>query len=216
MITSHKAIRSSGWKTDFIIGFPDGLFLVFFTTQVLQTFPMEVQTFYNIHLALLGLGSLLVMYSAFQANKGDVQHDSPLLSDKERGKLQQLDINAPTIAHIEEEMKKDAVTWEQTLETEQVRETNFSLVKAIRSGLFTGIFFLVGGAISLGPYLANENFGAASQTSILLVFLSLTAFSFIKSRITAQRPLPVVLRYWAMGAAILVVAWILHRTIHPA
>ncbi|NLR58078.1 hypothetical protein HGH93_08190 [Chitinophaga polysaccharea] len=213
MTASHKAIRSSGWKTDFIIGFPDGLFLLFFATQVIQLFSIEVQTFYTIHLCLLLGASLLVMLSAFQANKGDLQHDSPLLSDKERSKLQQLDINAHTIAHIEQEMEKDAHSWEQLLENEKVRETSFSRSRAIKHGLLTGFFFLLGGTVSLGPYLSNENFPAASQTSIMLVFLGLTLFSFIKARVTAQRPLPVILRYWLMGAGILAGAWILHKAI---
>ncbi|MFY0255672.1 VIT1/CCC1 transporter family protein [Chitinophaga sp. 30R24] len=212
MGTSHKAIRSSGWKTDFLIGFPDGLFLLFFATQVIQVFPMEVQTFYNIHIALLVIGGLLVMYSAFQANKGDTQHDSALLSDEERSKLQRLDINDQTIAHIAQEMEKDAQSWEQILEQEHVKETTFSRSHAISSALLTGFFFLLGGALSLGPYLSNENFTAASQTSTLLVFLGLTIFSFIKARVTAQRPLPIILRYWLMGAGILLGAWILHKT----
>lgn len=213
MTTSHKAIRSSGWKTDFIIGFPDGLFLLFFATQVIQVFPIEVQTFYTIHLCVWVIGALLVMISAFQANKGDLQHDSYLLSDEERTKLQRLDINARTIAHIEQEMEKDAQSWELMLEQEKVKETTFSRSRAVRSALLTGFFFLLGGGFSLGPYLSNENFTAASQTSIMLVFLGLTVFSFIKAKITAQRPLPVIIRYWLIGAGILAGAWILHKTI---
>ena len=213
MMSSHKAIRSSGWKTDFLIGFPDGLFLLFFATQVIQVFPIEVQTFYTIHICIWLGGSVLVMFSAFQANKGDAQHDGALLSDRERGKLQRLDINAKMIAHIEQEMKKDAHSWELILEQEKVRETTFSRSRAIQSALLTGFFFLFGGIFSLGPYLSNENFTAASQTSIMLVFLGLTIFSFIKAKITAQRPLPVILRYWLVGAGIFAGAWILHRTI---
>ncbi|PSL43459.1 VIT family protein [Chitinophaga niastensis] len=211
MTTSHKAIRSSGWKTDFLIGFPDGLFLLFFATQIIQTFPIEVQTFYTIHLCIWLIGAVLVMFSSFQANKGDAQHDSALLSDKERSRLQHLDINARTIAHIEHEMVKDAKTWEDTLEQEKVRETTFSHSRAVRSALFTGFFFLLGGAMSLGPYLSNENFNAASQTSIMLVFLGLTVFSFMKAKITAQRPLPIILRYWLMGAGVFLGAWMLHK-----
>lgn len=211
MTTPHKAIRSSGWKTDFLIGFPDGLFLLFFATQVMQTFPLEVQTFYNIQLCILLAGSLLVMYSAYQANKGDAQHDSPLLSDDERRKLEHLDINDHTIAHIADEMQKDAVMWETTLQQEQVVETTFSRSRAIRSALFTAFFFLLGGVLSIGPYLSNENFTAASQTSMMLVFLGLTVFSFIKARVTHQRPLPIVIRYWLMGAGIWCGVWVLHK-----
>ncbi|RBL90807.1 VIT1/CCC1 transporter family protein [Chitinophaga flava] len=211
MTASHKAIRSSGWKTDFMIGFPDGLFLLFFATQVMQTFPMEVQTFYNIHLCICIAGSLLVIYSTYQANKGDTQHDSLLLSDEERQKLQKLDIHDNTIAHIEDEMKKDAALWETTLQQEQVVETTFNLSRAIRSALFAAFFFLLGASLSFGPYLSNENFGAASQTSMMLVFLGLTVFSFIKAKITHQRPLPVVLRYWIMGAGVFCGAWVLHK-----
>ncbi|SKA42912.1 VIT family protein [Chitinophaga eiseniae] len=211
MTAPHKAIRSSGWKTDFLIGFPDGLFLLFFATQVMQTFPLEVQTFYNIQLGILLAGSLLVMYSAYQANKGDAQHDSALLSDDERRKLEHLDINDHTIAHIADEMQKDAVMWETTLQQEQVEETTFSRPRAIRSALFAAFFFLLGGVLSVGPYLSNENFTAASQTSILLVFLGLTVFSFIKARVTNQRPLPIVIRYWLMGAGIWCGAWVLHK-----
>lgn len=213
MTTSHKAIRSSGWKTDFLIGFPDGLFLLFFATQVMQVFPIEVQRFYTIHLCIWIIGALLVMFSAFQANKGDLQHDNALLSDKERTKLQRLDINARTIAHIAEEMKKDAHSWELMLEQEKVKESAFSRSRAVKSGLMTGLFFLLGGILSLGPYLSNENFVAASQTSIMLVFLGLTVFSFIKAKVTAQRPLPVIIRYWLLGAGILAGAWILHKAI---
>lgn len=211
MTAPHKAIRSSGWKTDFLIGFPDGLFLLFFATQVMQTFPLEVQTFYNIQFCILLAGSLLVMFSAYQANKGDAQHDSAILTDDERRKLQHLDINDHTIAHIAGEMQKDAVQWETTLQQEQVVETTFSRTRAVRSALFTAFFYLLGGVLSVGPYLSNENFAAASQTSMLLVFLGLTVFSFIKAKVTSQRPLPIVIRYWLMGAGIWCGAWVLHK-----
>ncbi|CAL1518252.1 VIT1/CCC1 transporter family protein [Chitinophaga sp. MM2321] len=211
MTTSYKAIRSSGWNTDFLIGFPDGLFLLFFATQVMEGFPMEVQTFYTIHICIWLIGGLLVMYSAYQANKGDAQHDSAILSDNERSKLQQLDINEGMIEQIADEMIKDAAVWENTLEQEQVKETTFIRSRAIRSAVLTCLFFLLGGSLSLGPYLSNENFTAASQTSMMLVFLGLTIFSFIKAKITSQRPLPLILRYWLMGAGILGGAWILHK-----
>lgn len=209
MTTTNKAIRSSGWLTDFLIGFPDGLFLLFFSTQLLQSFPLEVQTFYNIHLGIWGIGSLLVMYSAFRANRGDSQHDEFQLSPQERLKLEKLDIAPHTISHIEQEMAKDGELWENILEKEQVKETSFSLARAIRSALATAIFFLMGGALSFGPYLANESFPAAGQTSMLLVFLGLTFFSFVKARVTSQRTLPLVVRYLTMGLGILIGVWIL-------
>ncbi|MBV7529926.1 VIT1/CCC1 transporter family protein [Chitinophaga sp. sic0106] len=211
MADSHKAIRSSGWKTDLLIGFPDGLFLLFFTTQVMQGFTIAVQTFYNIQLAIWLIGALLVMFSAYRANRGDLQHDSPLLTPEEKRKLEKLDINDATIAHIAGEMQKDADLWEQTLVTENVRETTFSRGRAIRSAIMTGLFFIGGGALSVCPYLANENFAAAAKTSMMLVFLGLTAFSFFKARITAQRPLPIIIRYWLMGAGVLGGAWILQK-----
>ncbi|MFB6458058.1 VIT1/CCC1 transporter family protein [Chitinophaga sp. Hz27] len=211
MASSQKAIRSSGWTTDFLIGFPDGLFLLFFSTQVMQGFAMEVQTFYNTQLIIWIVGALLVMFSVFSANRGDTQHDTPLLTPEEKSKLENLDIHASTIAHIADEMKKDADLWERTLEAENVKETTFSRGRAIRSAFFTGFFFLGGGALSFGPYLANENFSAAVQTSMMLVFLGLTFYSFFKAKLTAQRPLPLVIRYWLMGAGILVGAWILHK-----
>ena len=211
MTSPYKAIRSSGWKTDFLIGFPDGLFLLFFATQVMQLFPLDVQTFYNIHIGIWIIGAVLVLYSSYQANKGDAQHDSALLSDDERRKLHHLEINQQTISHIEAEMKKDAETWEQTLLQEKVQEVHFNRNNAIRSAIFTSIFYLFGGALSFGPYLSNENFNGASQTSTLLVFLGLTIFSFIKAKVTAQRPLPIILRYWLMGAAILICVWIIHK-----
>ncbi|WP_291910678.1 VIT1/CCC1 transporter family protein [Chitinophaga sp. CB10] len=209
MAASHKAIRSSGWKTDLLIGFPDGLFLLFFSTQVIQGFPIEVQTFYNIQLTIWLIGAVLVMFSAYRANRGDLQHDNPLLTPEEKRKLEKLDINDATIAHIAGEMQKDADLWEQTLATENVKESTFSHARAIRSAVMTAVFFLAGGALSVCPYLANENFPAASKTSMMLVFLGLTAFSFFKARITAQRPLPIIIRYWLMGAGVLCGAWIL-------
>ncbi len=211
MADSHKAIRSSGWSTDLLIGFPDGLFLLFFSTQVIQHFPMEVQKFYNLQLAIWLIGTLLVMFSAFRANRGDLQHDNPLLTPEEKQKLQGLDISETTIDHIAGEMKKDADLWERTLAEEKVRETTYSRSRAISSAIFTGLFFLMGGGLSVYPYLANENFNAASQTSMMLVFLGLTIFSFIKAKLTAQRPLPIVIRYWLMGAGILAGAWILQK-----
>ncbi|MBV8251085.1 MAG: VIT1/CCC1 transporter family protein [Chitinophaga sp.] len=211
MADSHKAIRSSGWSTDLLVGFPDGLFLLFFSTQVIQHFAMEVQTFYNLQLAIWIIGTLLVMFSAFHANRGDLQHDNPLLTPEEKKKLQGLDISETTIDHIAEEMKKDADLWERTLEEEQVKETTFSRGRAIRSSIFTGLFFLMGGALSVCPYLSNENFNAASQTSMMLVFLGLTIFSFIKAKLTAQRPLPIVIRYWLMGAGVMAGTWILQK-----
>ena len=68
---NNQGIRSSGWKTDLMIGFPDGLLLLLFTTQVLHTKSLTVQAFYTIHLLILGLGTLLIMLAVFRANRGD-------------------------------------------------------------------------------------------------------------------------------------------------
>jgi hypothetical protein len=209
MPKQQKAIRSSGWKTDFLIGFPDGLLLLFFTTFLLHGLPVTVQQFYTINACIWLAGSILVMISAFQANRGDLQHDESTLSPEERQKLERLNISEPIIENIAAEMQKDAVQWEETLASQQIQEKHFNLTAAIRSGLLTGLSFLLGGILPFLPYLRNEHFTAAANTSVLYVFIAITAFSFIKSKMTNQSTIPIILRNLAYGAAVWLGAYII-------
>ncbi|HJT73797.1 MAG TPA: hypothetical protein VJ720_07255, partial [Chitinophaga sp.] len=143
MSGQQKAIRSSGWKTDFIIGFPEGLLLLFFTTVLIQGLPVTVQQFYTLNTVIWAGGAILVSAGAYLANRGDTQHNESRLSAAEKNKLENLDIGEGVIADIAAEMAKDAMQWEKTLQTENVVETAFSRSRAIRSAFFTGLFFLL-------------------------------------------------------------------------
>ncbi|QHS58703.1 VIT1/CCC1 transporter family protein [Chitinophaga agri] len=202
MPKDQKAIRSSGWKTDFLIGFPEGLLLLFFTTFLSQGLPVTVQQFYTINSCIWVAASLLVMFTAFQANRGDTQHDESSLSPEERQKLERLNISDPVIENIAAEMEKDAVQWEETLRTAHVEERHFSFGVAIRSAIVTGMFFLIGGLLPLLPYLQDENFPAAASRSLLICFLAMTVFSFIKAKMTSQSAIPVILRNLAYTGAV--------------
>ncbi|MET6997302.1 VIT1/CCC1 transporter family protein [Chitinophaga defluvii] len=210
MTTLPKAIRSTGWKTDFLIGFPDGLFVLFFCTQAMQRMNLSVQTFYTIHLSIWLGGALLVMIAVYLANRGDKQDES-LLTPRERHKLQQLDISTGMITQIESEMAKDARLWEDILVQQQVATSTFRLAQALRSAIVSGIFFLFGGILALGPFLANENFNAASRTSMLVAFLALTCFSFLKAKMTTQRTWVVIFRYFLMAAGVLAGSWLVAK-----
>jgi VIT1/CCC1 family predicted Fe2+/Mn2+ transporter len=209
MSTQQKAIRSSGWKTDFLIGFPEGLLLLFFTTFVLHGLPVTVQQFYTLNSCIWLAGSVLVMFTAYQANRGDSQHEESTLSPAERQKLERLNISAPIIEDIAAEMQRDAVQWEETLRTEQVEEKQYSFVVAIRSALLTGFFFLLGGILPFFPYLRNENFAPAARSSVLISVIAMIVFSFIKSRMTSQAAIPVILRNLAYTSAVWLGAYIL-------
>jgi len=208
-----KSIRSTGWKTDFLIGFPDGLFLLFFTTLLIQVFPVDVQQFYNLNLWISLGGALLVMATAWQANKGD-GHDEAALSPEERKKLQKLDIAEDTIEHIGKEMEQDATRWEQVLQQEKVQRVHWHPLRALRSALLTGISFLAGAFISFWPYLANENFGAAARVSAVWVIITVLIFSFIKARITSQRVAPVIFRYLLLTAGIWLAVLVVSKVMH--
>jgi VIT1/CCC1 family predicted Fe2+/Mn2+ transporter len=209
MSKQQKAIRSSGWKTDFLIGFPDGLLLLFFTTFLLHGLPVTVQQFYTLNACIWMTGGLLVMITAYRANHGDSQHEESTLSAEERQKLERLNISDPIIEDIAAEMQRDAVQWEETLEAQQVQERHFSLAAAIRSAILTGAFFLLGGIIPFFPYLRNENFTAAANSSLLYVFIAITVFSLLKSRMTSQQAIPVILRNLAYGGAVWLGAYII-------
>ncbi|PWV55990.1 VIT1/CCC1 transporter family protein [Chitinophaga sp. S165] len=209
MSKQQKAIRSSGWKTDFLIGFPDGLLLLFFTTFLLHGLPVTVQQFYTLNVCIWLAGGLLVMISAYRANHGDAQHDESTLSPEERQKLERLNISNPIIEDIAAEMQRDAVQWEETLEAQQVRESHFSQAVAIRGALFTGFFFLLGGILPFLPYLRNENFTAAANSSLLYVFIAITVFSLLKSGMTSQPAVPIILRNLAYGGAVWLGAYII-------
>lgn len=215
MPKQQKAIRSSGWKTDFLIGFPDGLLLLFFTTFLLHGLPVSVQQFYTLNTCIWLAGSILVMITAYQANRGDSQHDESSLSPEERQKLERLNISEPIIEDIATEMQRDAVQWEETLQSLHVQERHFSFAIAIRSALLTGLFFLIGGIVPFLPYLRDENFAVASNSSVLYVFIAMTIFSFVKSRMTSQPTMPIILRNLAYGSAVWLGAYVIILVFRP-
>jgi hypothetical protein len=194
MSKESKAIRSSGWMTDFLIGFPEGLLLLFFTTFLSHGLPITVQRFYTANTWIWLIGSALVMFTAWQANKGDSQHDESTLSPEERLKLENLDIGENVIADIAEEMAKDASDWENTLQQENVQVRHYHPLRALVNALITGMFFLLGGLLPFLPYLRNEDFSAAAKVSVGLCFFVMVVFSLIKARITRQGVIVMVLR----------------------
>lgn len=201
MSTNEKAIRSTGWKTDFLIGFPDGLFLLFFATLLIQALNVSVQQFYDLIIWVSLAGAVLVVITSWQANRGD-PHDGSTLSPKERKKLHKLDITGETIEQIEQEVAQDATRWAQTLQQEKVQTVSWHPMRAIRSALVAGVCFLVGALIPSWPYFANENFSVSSRLSSLLVFLSATVFGIVKAKITGQRLWIVTFRYLLLTAGI--------------
>jgi hypothetical protein len=209
MSKENKAIRSSGWITDFLIGFPEGLLLLFFTTFIAHGLPITVQKFYTVNTCIWLIGSLLVMITAYQANKGDSRHDESTLSAEERSKLENLDMGDKIIADIENEMAKDASDWENTLQQENVQERHYHGGRAILNALITGLFFLVGGIIPFYPYLKNEDFSSASKLSVGFCFGLMVVFSLVKAGITHQKAVAVVLRNMAYTAAVLLGAFML-------
>lgn len=210
MDTRNKAaIRSSGWKTDLLIGFPDGLLLLLFTTQILHTKSLTVQAFYTLHLLILGIATLLMMIAVFRANRGDGHDDEGLMSKEEEQRLQKLDISRGTIEHIADEMKKDQQQWETTLEEEHVELQKYGLAHALRSTLATGFFFLLGGLIAFVPYLVQENFSTASEVSLGLCIFSLLFFAYLKSRITGQHVTRMALRYVLTGGLVILASYLI-------
>jgi small-conductance mechanosensitive channel len=203
MSKEYKAIRSSGWITDFLIGFPEGLLLLFFTTFLSHGLPITIQKFYTVNMWIWLIGSVVVMFTAWQANKGDSQHDESTLSPEERKKLENLDIGEHIIEDIAEEMARDASAWENTLQQENVQVRNYHTGRALLHALITGVFFLLGGFSAFYPYLKNEDFSSAAKLSVGICFGAMIVFSLIKSRVTKQRVLPVILRNVAYTFAVL-------------
>lgn len=209
MLTNEKAIRSTGWKTDFLIGFPEGLYVLLFTTHAAQGLPLSVQTFYTLHTGIWLAGAALVGFTAYRANHGDIQHDEATLSPEERRKLQKLDISEPTIGHIAAEMQRDAELWEQTLQSASVQTVSFSRRNAFRSALVTAVSFILGGIIALSPYLANEYFDQAGRTSTIVSLVVATAFGAFKGNATKQSVWKMAGRYFIITYAVLGAAWLL-------
>lgn len=207
MRTSTKAIRSSGWKTDMLIGFPDGLLLLLFTTQVLYSKNMAVDVFYTLHLLILGIATLLMMIAVFRANRGE--EEEGVMTPEEKTKLQNLDISRPTIEQIAVEMERDQQIWEKTLQEEKVELKSYGLLHALRSMLATGVFFVLGGCIAFLPYLASEDFTLASKVSLSLSLTGLLLFAYLKSRITGQRAIRTTMRYLVTGALVILASYLI-------
>ncbi|SIN80255.1 VIT1/CCC1 transporter family protein [Chitinophaga niabensis] len=208
-IRNKAAIRSSGWRTDLLIGFPDGLLLLLFTTQILHGKSLTVQAFYSLHILILGIATLLMMIAVFRANRGDEHDDEGRMSKEEKQRLLKLDISQGTIEHIADEMKKDQEQWENTLQEEHVQLQQFGLGHAIRSTLATGAFFLLGGLIAFVPYLAQENFTKASELSLTLCIFALLFFAYLKSRITGQHVTRMALRYVLTGGLVILASYLI-------
>lgn len=207
MSTNSKAIRSSGWKTDMMIGFPDGVLLLLFTTQVLYPKSLTVEAFYIIHFLVIGFATLLMMIAVFRANRGDEEDGT--MSPEEKQKLEKLDIPDTTIAHIADEMQKDQQVWEKTLEEESVQLRSYGTMHALRSMIATGVFFFLGGCVVFLPYLVQEDFPAASRISLIVSLTLLLFFALLKSRITGQGSLRMALRYLLTGGAVVLVSYMI-------
>lgn len=206
-----KAIRSSGWRTDLMIGFPDGVLLLLFTTQVLYTKNLTVQAFYTLHLIILGAATLLMMIAVFRANRGE--DDEGVMTPEEEARLRNLDLSQPTIAHIAGEMEKDQAQWEATLQSEEVPLQTFGLRHALRSTLFTGAFFLLGGLIAFVPFLMQEDFSVAGRISLIISLIALLVFGWAKSRITGQRLIGLTMRYLLTGGVVVLASYLISSVI---
>ncbi|PUZ20140.1 VIT family protein [Chitinophaga costaii] len=208
MPTRKNAVRSTGWKTDFLVGFPDGLFLLYFTTHVLAAH-VNVQYFYNIHLWIWLGFSLLVGISSFFTNRGAGSLHEETMTEVEKGRLKRLELTDQLIGDIQQGMADDAEQWETTLKNEQVQRVPFVMGAAIRSAIATAFSFLLGGYLPLWSYLANENFGQAGRQSTYILLVATVVFALIKATLTQQKALPVVLRTLLTAVGIILGSWLL-------
>lgn len=208
MATRKHAVRSTGWKTDFLVGFPDGLFLLYFTTQTLHDH-LTVQRFYDIHLWVWLFFALLVGLSSFFSNRGSGDAHDDTMTEAERHKLRKLEISEQTIGDIQQGMTDDAQKWEQTLEQEKVQQVPFFWGAAVRSAAATAFSFLLGGYLPLWPYLATENFTDAARQSTYILFIAVIVFALIKSRLTHQKPLAVLIRTMLTAIGIMAGSWLI-------
>lgn len=207
-----NAIRSTGWKTDFLVGFPDGLFLLFFTTHTLALH-LNVQRFYDVHLWIWAGIALLVGLSSFFTNKGAGDQHDDTMTDGEKRKLQRLEISEQMIGDIQQGMADDAEHWENTLRNEKVQQVPFYIGAALRSAIVTTFSFLLGGYLPLWPYLATENFVDASRQSSYILIVAVAVFAIVKARLTRQALIPLLLRTLLTAAGIWMGSWLLGFTI---
>lgn len=208
MTKQDKAIRSTGWRTDFLLGFPDGILVILFSSQLLYD-KMPVQDFYYIHFVILAAVTALFIVTTFFANRGAADHEDGVLTADERQKLQKLDISEQVITHIGEEMAADQKKWEDMLVKEEVKEVAYHPPSAFRSAILTGVFFLLGGILPLFPFFLDENFENASQAGLTSGLLSLLVFAYIKARMTKQRPIPMAIRHMLIGGAVVLGVYII-------
>jgi VIT1/CCC1 family predicted Fe2+/Mn2+ transporter len=197
-----KSIRSSSWTTDMMIGFPDGLLLILFSTQLLHSKPLTVQGFYNIQILILVICTILWSVAVYRVNKVS-EEEMGKLSEKEKQKLENLELSPETIHQIEGEMMSDQAAWEATLIKEQVQLQEYQNATALRSMLMTGFFFALGGIWVLFPYFVIENFTEASWVSLTLTLAGILIFSLLKARTTHSKWKQMLVRYAVTGGLII-------------
>ncbi|UYQ95090.1 VIT1/CCC1 transporter family protein [Chitinophaga horti] len=209
MTKQEKAIRSTGWRTDFLLGFPDGLLVILFSSQLLWDKGLNVQDFYYIHFIIIAAVTALLVVTTFFANRGNADHDGGTMTPEEKQKLKKLDIADHVIDHIGTEMEEDQKKWEDMLVKEQVQEVHYHPPSAFRSAVLTGFFFIVGAFLPLLPFFINENFEAASRAGLMTGLLAMLVFAYVKSRMTKQRPIPMAIRQMLIGGAVVLGVYII-------
>lgn len=219
--TSSKTVR------DVVIGMSDGLTVPFALAAGLSGAVASNRIIVTAGLAEIAAGAIAMGLGGYLAARTDEQHYASEQAREHRETLEIPEDEAKEVASIfrsyglDEEHTQVVV---DAIRSDRNRWVDFMMKfelgidspdpKRARTSAFTiGLSYIIGGMVPLGPYFWDVSGRMALLGSVIVTFLALWIFGYVKGRFTVKTPVRTALQTVLVGglaaaAAFLIAKWV--------
>ena len=212
---------------DVVIGMADGLTVPFALAAGLAGAQAGTRIIVTAGLAEIAAGAIAMGLGGYLAARTESEHYD---SEKQRelaetyekpeqevrevaDVFRQYGLAEPLIQAVVESISKDRSRWVDFMMRFELGLEMPDPNRARLSAMWIGFSYLFGGMVPLTPYMFSDDINHSLRVSIVVTAFALTAFGYLKGRMTTSHPWKSALQTLGIGGVAATVAYLVARSI---
>ncbi|MBI1805046.1 MAG: VIT1/CCC1 transporter family protein [Ignavibacteriae bacterium] len=223
----EKHFTASETVRDIVIGMSDGLTVPFALAAGLSGAVVSSGIIVTAGLAEIAAGSIAMGLGGYLAGRSDAEHYASEYAREHREIIEKNDAEVVETAEIFQEygltheeisplldsFQKNHESWVNFMMRFELGLEKPDPRRALYSGLTIAASYIAGGLLPMGPYMIFSHAQTALLVSILITFLALILFGYIKGRFTGAKPIHSALHTLTVGGLAAAAAYFIARLI---
>jgi VIT1/CCC1 family predicted Fe2+/Mn2+ transporter len=216
--------RSSLSVVNYITGISDGLLLPIIPCALLSLYFGEGLSEIFAWFAITAcLGAFVYGFARYSGEKNEIEHNHPSIAKKESQKdaerLRHIGIDETLVNEMMQQVKKEQESWLKEIRENDMDWETLDLKRARRSGLQTGLGFLMGAFLIALPFLLLILNISGLTFFLLTEFLIMGLFGWLKGKYIQKNPFSLAVTQIILGFSVLIVLatagyWILKNALY--